>query len=134
MSILLVASLGVLAVLLLSPGLTPYLRADELLGQKERFSGIELRVAGRLRGPFARTSGGLARFAIAAGNATLEIECTDTVPPALADGTAVLLDGALRSDGVFHAHRLLTECSSRYSDRLEGAADRPARAASGSTP
>lgn len=125
-AIMLAAGLSITAVLVLRPGLTPYLavdelaaRADDLRGRRVRLAGIVATVPQR-NGPNAP-----ARFQVGTRGASLTVLCDGTVPPELEPGTDVLLDGRLGEDDTFHAHRLLTRCASRYSDKLHQQDDSP---------
>ena len=116
---LLAVALGWLAYLLMRPGLTPYMAVDELLADRAALVGSDMRLAGYLAGEPQVGPGENHAFVIESGGRSLPVSCTDAVPPNLRPGDAILLDGRLGLDGTFRAHRLLTQCSSRYTDRLK---------------
>jgi len=117
-TVLLALGLVALAALLLQPGLTPYLAVDELLAQSDAFRDRPMRLAGYVVGDVQRKVNGLALFRVEARGRSVLVLCSDTVPASLAAGSEVLLDGQLGDDGTFHAHRLLTQCASRYQKKL----------------
>ena len=119
---MLILALASLAVLLLRPGLNPYLSVDELLARGSELRGRHVRLAGYVMGSVSHTVSGVATFRVEARGSSLPVVCTDVVPPTLSNGDAVLLDGELGEDAVFRAHRLLTQCAARYKERL---GDRP---------
>lgn len=114
----LAAAMVALVTLLLRPGLSPYLAVDELAARADEFRNTEIRLAGYLADPVAIGSNAQATFRVAARGVTIPVVLADRVPPGLQVGAELLLDGRLGDDGVFHAHRLLTQCSSRYSEKL----------------
>ena len=116
---ILVVALGTLVYLLLRPGLTRYVAVDELLDRRATLQGIPLRLAGRFDGEVRPGPDNTLLFRVETRGLSLPVRCSDRVPPGLQPQTAILLDGRLGPDGTFHAHRLLTQCSSRYSDKLK---------------
>ncbi len=110
--------------LLFGPGSAPYLGVDDLLQQRQEMVNRPIRLAGRLQGEVVRTSPEApVRFVLAAGEATIAVEYAGTVPVNLDAGRELLLDGRLRDDDVFVADNLLTQCTSRYEARIDGAAE-----------
>ena len=117
--LLLVIVMITLVSMLLSPGLSPYLAVDELVARAAEFRNREVRLAGYLAAPAEVDAGGRQTFVIAARKASIPVILSDRLPSSLPVGGEILLDGRLGDDGTFHAHRLLTQCSSRYRERLE---------------
>lgn len=115
---ILILALASLAVLLLRPGLSPYLPVDELLTRSAELRGRHVRLAGYVMGPVRHPADGLATFRVEAHGRSLPVVCSDVVPATLNSGDAVLLDGELGEDAVFRAHRLLTQCAARYKEKL----------------
>lgn len=54
---------------------------------------------------------------------TFTVEFRDALPDTFTDKVEVVLEGRLRSDGVFEATTLLTKCGSRYEAAPEDLAD-----------
>jgi cytochrome c-type biogenesis protein CcmE len=51
---------------------------------------------------------------LADGSVTFPVEYRNALPGTFTDEVEVVLEGRLRSDGVFEATTLLTKCGSRY--------------------
>jgi cytochrome c-type biogenesis protein CcmE len=119
----LIVALAALVTLLLRPGLSPYLAVDELTARADELRNTEIRLAGYLASPVTLGENSTATFTVATRGTVIPVVLTDRVPPGLKDGAEVLLDGRLDHQGTFHAHRLMTQCASRYSDRLKTAVD-----------
>lgn len=117
-ALLLAAAMVTLVTLLLRPGLSPYLAVDELAARASEFRNTEIRLAGYLASATIVDAAGKTTFVIAARDARFPVILSDRLPPGLRTGAEILLDGRLGDDGMFHAHRLLTQCSSRYSEKL----------------
>jgi len=115
---LLIFALTLLGALLLRPGLSPYVSVDELLARGTELRARQVRLAGYVVGDIGHSGDGLATFRVEARGASVPVLCSDVMPAALNSGDAVLLDGVLGDDDVFRAHRLLTQCASRYRERL----------------
>jgi len=115
----LAAGLAALAYLILEPGLTPYLAVDELAARRGQLVGKAVRLAGRLAGTIRTADDGASDFDVENRGASVPVSLAGSLPANLEQGQPILLDGRLGADGVFHAHRLLTQCSSRYSSKLE---------------
>lgn len=116
--IVLAAALVLLVTLLMRPGLSPYLAVDELVTRKDELRDVEMRLAGFLVAPVEQGADRQFRFRVETRGASLPVVLTDRMPPGLAAGTEILLDGRLGSNDTFYAYRLLTQCSSRDRVRL----------------
>lgn len=120
----LIVALVALVTLLLRPGLSPYLAVDELVARSDELRNTEVRLAGYLASPVSSGDHDTAIFTVATRGTAVPVVLSDRVPPGLKDGTEILLDGRLDDQGTFRAYRLMTQCASRYSDRLKTAIDR----------
>jgi len=128
--VVLVGGLACLIAVMLGRGIHLYMGVDELIASGDQYVNREMRLAGFVAEPPAMQADGSARFAVEARGATVPVAFTGSLPANLEPSREVLLDGRLGADGVFRAHTLLTQCSSRYRRRI----DAPAAPADGSSP
>ncbi|MBN2584768.1 MAG: cytochrome c maturation protein CcmE [Planctomycetes bacterium] len=124
---LLVGGLVCLVAVMLGRGLNLYMGVDELVAAKARFVDREMRLAGFVADRPQTQADGSARFTVETRGASLPVAYEGALPANLEPGREVLLDGRLGGDGVFHAHTLLTQCSSRYREKIGPAASSPDR-------
>jgi cytochrome c-type biogenesis protein CcmE len=54
------------------------------------------------------------RFAVTDGRDAIRVEYTGVVPDIFAEGRQVVVEGALRPDGIFAASTLLAKCPTKY--------------------
>ena len=54
------------------------------------------------------------RFAVTDGTQAVRVEYTGVVPDIFAEGRQVVVEGAIRPDGVFAASTLLAKCPTKY--------------------
>ena len=127
------SAVAYLALTGLASGWVYYMTVDELLASDhppER----RLRLGGMVgQEHFHRQPGELrARFQMVGENGSLAVDYRGVVPPMLAPGIEVVVEGRLESDRHFTADVLLTKCASKYqaeehANRLENEDDRPRR-------
>lgn len=114
--------------LLFGPGAAPYMGVSELLSRQAEMVGRPMRLAGRLHEVVApKEVGDAMQLIISEGEARITVEYGGRQPNDLQPGREVLFDGHLNENGVFVAHHLLTQCTSRYKARLDNADQRPAQ-------
>ena len=78
--------------------------------------GSHFRVNGKVdEGTIERLPGGRqVRFVMSDGKASLKVDFEGIIPDTFVDGADVVVEGELRSDGVFSATTLLAKCPSKY--------------------
>jgi cytochrome c-type biogenesis protein CcmE len=99
-----------------------YLTPIELMTKVEAdptFHDVGVKVGGQVvRGTYQRVEGELLHtFTVrdlADESVTFPVEYRNALPGTFTDEVEVVLEGRLRSDGVFEATTLLTKCGSRY--------------------
>jgi cytochrome c-type biogenesis protein CcmE len=99
-----------------------YLTPVELMARVEAdptFHDIGIKVSGQVvPGSYARVKGELLHTFIVRDlvdeSITFPVEYRDALPDTFTDEVEVVLEGFLRTDGVFQAATLLTKCGSRY--------------------
>lgn len=99
-----------------------YLTPVELMERVEAdptFHDVGVKVGGQVvPGSYRRVEGELLHVFtvhdLADESATFVVEYRDALPDTFTDEVEVVLEGKLRTDGVFEATTLLTKCGSRY--------------------
>jgi cytochrome c-type biogenesis protein CcmE len=99
-----------------------YLTPVELMERVESdasFHDVGVKVSGQVvQGTYRRVEGELLhRFMVhdlVETDVTFPVEFRDALPDTFSDDVEVVLEGRLRTDGVFEATTLLTKCGSRY--------------------
>ncbi len=113
-----------------------YLTPVELMERVEvdpTFHDVGVKVSGLvIPGTYNRVEGELLHTFhvrdLADESVTFPVEYRDALPDTFTDEAEVVLEGRLRSDGVFEATTLLTKCGSRYEaapEDLKGEAPHP---------
>ena len=122
-----VAVVGTMAALLLlavqtSGNLMYYRTVSEFVADPQADS--NLRVNGKvLPGSIVRTSAGMrVHFVMTEGDQRLPVDYEGVIPDTFVDEADVVVEGALRSDGVFAASVLLAKCPSKY-EAADGESD-----------
>ena len=76
----------------------------------------DVRVAGVVENDVVKSDGGLTvAFTEKDGTASMPVEYSGTLPDIFRPGITVVVEGAMGTDGVFHARTLLAKCPSRFS-------------------
>lgn len=128
-----VSVVGTMAALLLlavqtSGSLMYYRTVSEFVADPQ--PGANLRVNGKvLPGSIGRASNGMqVQFVMTEGGQQLPVDYEGVIPDTFVDDAEVVVEGTLRSDGVFDATVLLAKCPSKYeaADGDSGAATYPA--------
>ena len=99
-----------------------YLTPVELMARVEAdptFHDVGVKVSGQVvPGTYQRKEGELLHVFtvrdLADESATFVVEYRDALPDTFSEDVEVVLEGRLRTDGVFEAATLLTKCGSRY--------------------
>ncbi|HSH76607.1 MAG TPA: cytochrome c maturation protein CcmE [Longimicrobiales bacterium] len=99
-----------------------YLTPVELMARVEAdptFHDVGVKVSGQVvPGTYQRKDGELLHVFtvrdLADESATFVVEYRDALPDTFSEDVEVVLEGRLRTDGVFEAATLLTKCGSRY--------------------
>lgn len=105
-------------------GLAYYLTVQEFVDHGAS-RGDHFRVNGKVdAGSIERLPGGRqVRFVMSEGKASLKVDFEGIIPDTFVDGADVVVEGALREDGVFRATTLLAKCPSKY-ESADGAKDK----------
>jgi len=126
-----VASMGFLLVVGMGQpgGLAYYLSVSEFVEAPDRTQG-DFRINGKVAdGTIERLPTGQdVLFAMTDGASRLPVSYHGIIPDTFVDGADVVVEGQLRSDGVFEAHTLLAKCPSKYEaadEAAEGYGDHP---------
>jgi len=94
-----------------------YLTVGEFLERQGHADlGENFRINGRVvEGTIRKPPGGLgARFVMTDGTRQLAVAYSKETPDTFVDGSEVVVEGSLGSDGTFSAHTLLAKCPSKY--------------------
>ena len=114
---LLVGGLVILFGVGLKGSLVYYLTISEFLdGHASRDLGDNFRINGNVvSGSIKKKPSGLgARFLMSDGRRELPVVYSKETPDTFVDGSEVVVEGSLGTDGVFVAHTLLAKCPSKY--------------------
>jgi cytochrome c-type biogenesis protein CcmE len=130
----LVLGIGIVAVMafLLVVGITSsggfvyYLTVSEYLQEGAR-DGANFRINGKVQpGSIERLAGGSrVRFVMVEGSASLPVDYEGIIPDTFVDDADVVVHGAMKVDGTFHADTLLAKCPSKYEAAAESGEDMP---------
>jgi cytochrome c-type biogenesis protein CcmE len=98
--------------------LTPVELAEKIEGDPS-FHDVGVKISGKVvPGTYKRVEGELLHTFVvqdlADAETTFPVEYRDALPGTFTDEVEVVLEGRLRTDGVFEANTLLTKCGSRY--------------------
>jgi cytochrome c-type biogenesis protein CcmE len=91
-----------------------YVTVSELRARGPEAYRLPVRVAGTVAPGSIRRQGGEVRFVLAEGSVRLPVVYRGVVTDLFRDGAPVVVEGTLRSDGVFGARVLLAKCPTKY--------------------
>jgi len=105
-----------LYALVFSDSLTYYYTVSELMEQAEAKYDQSVRVSGEVvEGSVDWNADDIVlSFEIGDGSGTLPAVYRHSMPDGFTEGKGVLLEGKYRSDGVFHASKIMMSCPSKY--------------------
>ncbi len=97
-----------------------YYSPSEVLTQKAGLSGRKVKVYGRVaEGSLMHRPGTpMYRFEVRDDRGSLPVIVNGILPPQLAEGREVSVEGRLGADGAIQASRVLTKCPSKYRGRV----------------
>jgi cytochrome c-type biogenesis protein CcmE len=116
--VLVVGAIGYLAVEGAASSWQYYLSLDEVVADRGRLYGKQLRVSGRV------ADGSLsivddrrqAAFDLAGQRHKVHVTCRCTLPDNLAEDIDVVVEGTLQADGI-HGRKVITRCASKYESK-----------------
>ncbi|MFC1939317.1 cytochrome c maturation protein CcmE [Chloroflexota bacterium] len=114
--IILFLAIGYLAFIGFQGAATYYYTVSELIGEGDSVYGENVRVNGRIESGSVEqnTVEGLLKFTITDEEGGLPVVYRGVVPDAFRAGNMVVIEGYIRSDGIFQAHTLMVKCPSKY--------------------
>ena len=133
----LVAGFAILFGVGLKGSMVYYLTVGEFLDRKGREDlGENFRVNGNVvEGSIERTPGEMgAVFRMTDGSRQLKVHFGKETPDTFVDGSEVVVEGAMRDDGMFESHTLLAKCPSKYESSARGQKALKDAAEKGATP
>lgn len=97
-----------------------YYNVGEIMGQKDSLLNKGIRMSGKvLEGSINYDSRSLQLdFIVSEEGAQIPVRYQGVVPDSFKEGQEVILEGKLRSTGVFEATDILTRCPSKYDVKL----------------
>ncbi len=101
-----------------------YKTVEELVAMGDQALGTRLRVAGEVvKGSLAGRGQKGMQFKIAQAGRVLSVVYVSerAIPDTFADGSPVLVEGALSEEGVFQADQIQAKCASKYEARYQPA-------------
>jgi cytochrome c-type biogenesis protein CcmE len=108
------ASLVWVAAKGLSGSLVYYQTPTELLRQGSAAVGERVRLGGLVAPGSVQRAGSTLRFIVTDGTTRMTVVDTGSVPELFREGQGVVVEGALRSDGAFHADTVLVKHNGVY--------------------
>ncbi len=115
-ALVVVIAIGVLGWNAFGGSATYYLTTSELAARGEAAYGENLRVAGNVAPGSVQAnenSRGVS-FTVSDADGTVAVVYEGTVPDTFQEGTDVVVQGMLTSDGVFRAETILVSCPTKY--------------------
>ncbi len=110
-----VVALGWVAAQALSSNLVYYQTPTELLAKGDPAVGERVRLGGLVaRGSIEQLSGGRVRFILTDGTSRMTVIDTGDVPLLFKDDKGVVVEGAMTTDGTFHADTVLVQHGDSY--------------------
>ena len=113
-------SLGWVATKGLSSSLVYYNTPTDLLKKGDGAIGVRSRLGGYVVPGSVTHAGGVIRFVVGDGTTRMTVVDTGSVPELFREGQGVVVEGALRRDGAFHADTVLIKHNGVYTPPAPG--------------
>ncbi|MFZ5482179.1 MAG: cytochrome c maturation protein CcmE [Myxococcota bacterium] len=99
----------------LGENLVYYWSPTEMVAQKEKAVGATIRLGGMVEpGSMKGPEGGVLRFKVTDGGATVAVESTGVPPQMFREGIGVVVEGTLAEDGTFRCTRMMVKHDNEY--------------------
>jgi cytochrome c-type biogenesis protein CcmE len=112
-SIILIATISVVAVVMLNSFVDPYLSVDRVVENPEVYDGYSVQVKGKLQAGSLQTYSSNTTFIIYGDNHTILVILTGEVP-AMQNDQAIVAIGVFEAPSIIHASQVLVQCPSKY--------------------
>ncbi len=112
-SVILIATIGIVAVVMLNSFVDPYLSVDRVVENPELYDGYSVQIKGKYLAGSLDTSTSNTTFTIYGVNHTLLVILTGEVP-AMQDDQDIVAIGTYQAPSTIRANQVLVQCPSKY--------------------